>query len=92
MEQFRALVRFAVHTFIGLLVGILIAVPALLLHLLLKYVDGLGLPQFVVIGLTFFEKGIFAVDLMLLSLFYLSEAWKLARKTLSHGGGTQSAH
>jgi hypothetical protein len=68
--------HFAGHTFIGSAIFAVIAVPAVGLSLLVKYLGGVGVPEFTLTVLTFLEHGILIVDAGLFVVYLCITAYK----------------
>ena len=71
--------RFAVHSFVGSALFVVIAIPAILLNLAVTWLEHQHLTRALIIGLEVAEYFLFVVDLLLFGWFVLRAAWHAAK-------------
>ncbi len=69
-----------VHVVVGSGIFLLIAIPAVVINLLVKWLDGLDLGTFLIWGLEAAEYSLFAVDIILFLVFLARTAWRTIPK------------
>lgn len=79
-QWWHAPAEFLVHVIVGTLIFVVIAVPAVGLDFLVKWLAGLGVTEIILYGLRFAEYMLFFVDLALFAWFVVRTAWKSAKK------------
>jgi hypothetical protein len=79
-DWLRPLWKFFVHTFVGTAIFVVIAVPAVLLHFLVKYLSTLALPSVLIWGFQGAEYLLFAVDWLLFAWFVIRAGIRAAKE------------
>ncbi|PZN78975.1 MAG: hypothetical protein DM484_11980 [Candidatus Methylumidiphilus alinenensis] len=74
------LYEFAVHVFVGTLIFIIIALPAVGLNVSIHYLSKLQVDPVVLLGLSVTEYCLFAADLVLFFVFIFSSVLKAGKK------------
>lgn len=74
--------HFAGHTFIGSAIFAVIAIPAVGLSLLVKFLEGAGVPEFTLAVLTFLEHGILIIDAALFVVYLCITAYRAFKEML----------
>jgi len=82
LTPLQAISRFAGHVFSGAVMVLVIAIPAVLLHLLLLFyrVSAGGSDPYLIYGFTILEWVIFAVDAVVFVAYLLVSAYRLIRE------------
>lgn len=79
-KWWQAPIEFLVHVFVGTLIFVLIAAPAVGLDFLVRGLESKGVSKVIIYGLRFAEYMLFFVDLALFTWFVVRTAWKSAKK------------
>ena len=79
-EWWSPLHEFAVHACTGTLVFCIIAIPAIGIGFVVKWLSGLGVPDVILNGIVLGEYALFGVDLALFIYFLFVSAYRAARK------------
>ncbi len=72
--------EFAVHVFVGTMLFIIIAIPAIGLSLLTKELEKLEVGRFIILGAQGAEYMMFFIDLIMYAVFLLKTAWRLIQR------------
>ncbi len=79
-KWWHALVEFLVHVFVGTLIFVVSAAPAVGLDFLIGWLESKSVGKLIIYGLKFAEYTLFFVDLTLFAWFVVRTAWKSAKK------------
>lgn len=72
--------KFAWHTIVGTCIFAIIAIPAILLDLGVKKLEGFGVSAPVIYGVRTAEYGLFGTDLLLFIVFLVKTGWRTAKE------------
>jgi hypothetical protein len=72
--------EFALHALVGTCIFAIIALPAVLLDLATKKLEGIEASMVVIYGIKFAEYSLFGTDLFLLLIFLAKTGWRTAKK------------
>jgi hypothetical protein len=81
----KDIIEFTVHIFVGIGIFILIAIPAIGLDLLLKWLSTIEISKFILIGLKIAELTIFSLDIILFLMYSANTSWKFISGLRWHG-------
>lgn len=73
-------IEFLVHVFVGTIIFVVIAAPAVGLDFLVKWLEGLGVSSVILYGLKGAEWLLFFADLALFAFFIVRTVWVSAKK------------
>lgn len=79
-QWWHAPVEFLVHVFVGTLIFVVIAAPAVGLDFLVRWLESLQVNIIIVYGLKGAELLLFFVDLALFATFIVRTGWRSAKK------------
>ena len=79
-KWWRPLLEFCIHVFVGTIIFLLIAAPAVGLDVLVSWLSGEEIGIWIIRGLKFAEYILFSVDLILLLVFVVRTAWLSGKK------------
>src|ERR1700733_2443349 len=72
--------RFGLHTIVGTCIFAIIAIPAILLDLGVKKLEGSAVSAPVIYGVKIAEYGLFGTDLLLFLVFLIVTGWRTAKE------------
>lgn len=72
-EAVTAIIRFGIHTAVGVVLFVMIALIAVVLHKFVGWLESIGAPYYVTSSLKVMEVGLFVVDVALFTLFVAKE-------------------
>jgi hypothetical protein len=73
------LVTFAVHIFVGTGIFLLIGAAAVGLDLFMKWLEGLGVSPYIIVGLMIAKIALFSADVLLFLIYLANTSWEFVR-------------
>lgn len=80
-DSFSALKELAIHVVVGFIAFILVALPAVGLDFLVKFLIKIGVSELLILALTGLEYTVFGLDVLLALFFFTRTIYRMLKKT-----------